>query len=227
MVKAKENRWMLLFISLLLVSFLYWFGPQSKLGETVLLTVLSIGTPAYLYYYLECINQKLLKHYIKVIAIAAGVVICLHALLAIFSIEEGSTIQALTALTYLAVFLLLWLVVMATLKSLYSVVIENPMFSVVTLICGFILVFTLNIPQTIGSAILLAVQNQTISLQWYEPLSLIFLVQISLAAFLLPFQLGAKWIAKDREMILSLSIVIAMAINGMVGALAMFALHFQ
>lgn len=227
MVKAKESRWMLLFISLLLVSFFYWFGLQSKLGETILLTILSIGTPAYLCYYLECASLQWLKHYIKVIAIAAGVVICLHALLAIFSGGEGSTIQALTALTYLAVLLLLWLVVMATLQSLYSVVIENPMLSVVTLISGFILLFILNIPQIIGSTILLAVQNQTISLQWYEPLSLIFLVQMSLAAFLLPFQLGAKWVAKEREMTLSLPIVIAMAINGMVGAVTLFALHFQ
>ncbi|MGF1770417.1 hypothetical protein L4D06_23940 [Enterovibrio makurazakiensis] len=227
MVKMKESRWILLFISLLLVSFFYWFEFQSRLGESILLTVLSVGTPVYLCYYLKKAKLQWSKHVIQVIASATGAVICLHALLAVFAGLEENAIQVFTALTYLAVLLLLWLVVMVTLQSLYSVVRENPIFSAGALISGFIFVFILNIPQTIGRALLLVVQHQTISLQWYEPLSLIFLVQMALAAFLLPFQIRIKWTAKQRENTLPLLAVSALAINGLIGAVTVFALYFQ
>ncbi|ODA36258.1 hypothetical protein A8L45_01270 [Veronia pacifica] len=85
----------------------------------------------------------------------------------------------------------------------------------------------LNIPQSIGSIIILAVQNQSISLEWYEPLSLIFLIQITLATFLFPFLLFSKWLATKQEVTLSARMITAMAINGSVGAVTLFAMCFK
>lgn len=225
MVKMKESQWMLLFMSLLLVSFLYWFGLQSKVGEIILLTILGCGTSAYLCYYLKRLHPQRSQSFM--LAIASGAVISLQALTAILYGRGGHTIDVLTAFAYLAVLLLLVMIFIATLKDLYPVIINHPVFSVAALTVGAILVVIFKIPHTIGSIILMAVQDQSISLQWYEPLSLIFLVQLLLAGFLLPWRVGMAWIAKQRETNMSLSVLTAMGINGLVGAMTVFALYFQ
>ncbi len=225
MVKMTESQWMLLFMSLLLVSFLYWFGLQSKVGECILLTILGCGTPAYLCYFLKRLCPQRSPSF--VLAIAAVTVISLQALMAIFYGRGGDTIGVLTAFTFLAVLLLLGMVFAATSKDLYPVIIKHPIFSSAALIFGAILAVIFKIPHAIGSIILLAVQDKSISLQWYEPLSLIFLVQLLLAGFLLPWWVGMAWITKKRETKMSLSVLTAMGINGLVGAMTVFALYFR
>lgn len=227
MVKAKGRLWTLLYVLLLLVSFFHWFwNNYSQLGQSFLITVLSIGTPAYLCYYLVLANPVRPHPFITVISVFAGTVISLHALLTVFGSGIGNDTQALTAFTnamvLLAIFLLLSLALIATWKCFYPVLIKHPTFSVGALISGLILVVMLNIHQMVGHAILVVAEIRPLPLrffEWYESLYLIFLLQLSLAALLLPSLLGAKWVLKARPMTLPLSAVVAMAINGAVGVL--------
>lgn len=225
MNRVKEYRWEILYVILLLVSFGYLVLVlrESRYAD-FFLTQLSLGTPLYLCYYI--LSSKWTRfNSIHVLTIGSGLGVGLHATTGIHLTIDNHALEALAMVAQVSVVVLVSLLTVSTSCRLIPAARRFPKIATIALFVGVLLAFKLNMLETIWEIMLSVAQTQRLSLDLFDPLIQIFVVQVLLGVLIAPFQIAVKLQRCSLNRTVSLCATTTMTINGMVGCLTMYGLY--
>ncbi|MCE2596716.1 hypothetical protein K6Y31_18185 [Motilimonas cestriensis] len=191
--------------------------------------VIGLGTPINLIRYLTYFKTRGLAQrlpYIKYIWVGACLILGIHSFLNVGFILSLSNFNGLTVFAYLAAILLSIMILILTLWHVAPLANKHRASSFAILVCGVLLIDALNIPEMLTSTAFFT-KGDFIEMKWYEPISLIFLIQMIVGPFLFLFSLVIKLLGSERAALTPLVFSFVMTLNGFIGAVSVFALFFE